>query len=93
MSIVRSDKKIPAGLLAIFLGYFGVHKFFLGYRRAGLTMLVLYGIGVLLSFVFGIGGILLGGLHLVSFIEGIIYLTRSDTDFYFQYVRGRREWF
>ncbi|MDA0727976.1 MAG: TM2 domain-containing protein, partial [Cyanobacteria bacterium] len=31
-----SNKKLAAGLLAIFLGSFGVHKFVLGYNTAGL---------------------------------------------------------
>ena len=35
-----SNKKLAAGLLAIFFGSFGVHKFVLGYNNAGIIMLV-----------------------------------------------------
>ena len=35
-----SNKKLAAGLLGIFLGSFGVHKFVLGYNKAGIIMLV-----------------------------------------------------
>ena len=35
-----SNKKLAAGLLGIFLGSFGVHKFVLGYNNAGIIMLV-----------------------------------------------------
>ena len=29
----------------------------------------------------------------ISLIEGIIYLTKSDEDFYRLYVLGKKEWF
>ena len=35
-----SGKKIPAALLAFFLGVFGVHKFYLGYKKQGIIMLL-----------------------------------------------------
>jgi len=31
----KSEKKLIAGLLGIFLGYLGIHKFYLGYTKAG----------------------------------------------------------
>ena len=36
------NKKMLAGLLAIFLGAFGVHKFILGYKKEGIIMPVSY---------------------------------------------------
>ncbi|MGZ0015593.1 TM2 domain-containing protein [Yeosuana sp. AK3] len=36
-----SNKKILAGVLAIFLGVFGVHKFVLGYTKEGVIILVI----------------------------------------------------
>ena len=33
-----SNKKLAAGLLGILLGSFGIHKFVLGYTKAGLIM-------------------------------------------------------
>ena len=35
-----SNKKMVAGLTGIFLGSLGIHKFVLGYTRAGVIMLV-----------------------------------------------------
>ena len=63
-----SNKKLAAGLLAIFLGSFGVHKFVLGYNTAGLIMLL---VTVLTC---GVAGFVMG---VIGIIEGIIYLTKS----------------
>ena len=35
-----SNKKLAAGLLGVFFGSFGVHKFVLGYKNASIIMLV-----------------------------------------------------
>jgi len=74
-----SEKKLLAGLFAILLGGFGVHKFYLGYTKAGI-------IQILLS-VFCLVG------HGIAIIEGIIYLTRTDEEFVRTYVQGKKEWF
>jgi TM2 domain-containing membrane protein YozV len=76
----RSEKKITAGILGILLGGFGVHKFYLGYTKAGIIQLVL---GIVTC---GVAGI-------VGFIEGIIYLTKSDEEFDRTYVQNQKEWF
>src|SRR5690606_5583162 len=47
----QENKKILAGVLAIVVGAFGVHKFILGYNKEGI-------IQILLSFLCGIGGII-----------------------------------
>jgi hypothetical protein len=31
--------------------------------------------------------------HVVGIIEGVIYLSKSDADFYQTYVVGKRSWF
>lgn len=36
-----SKNKIVAGLLAFFLGYLGIHRFYLGYNKIGIAQLVL----------------------------------------------------
>jgi TM2 domain-containing membrane protein YozV len=74
-----ADKKIIAGILAILVGGFGVHKFILGYTNEGIIQLVL-------GLCFGIGGI-------IGIIEGIIYLTKSDEEFVRTYIQGRKGWF
>lgn len=86
------NKKILAGILAIFLGWVGIHKFILGYQKEGIILLVASIIGMATSCLF-IGGFILTATWLVGFIEGIIYLTKSDEEFYNTYQAGRRPWF
>ena len=84
---VLSDKsKVAAGLLAIFLGALGIHKFYLGYKKEGIIMLVICLLGFLLLF----GPMV---MSVIGLIEGIIYLTKSDAEFYEVYVQGRKGWF
>ncbi|WP_264525683.1 TM2 domain-containing protein [Flavobacterium sp. N502536] len=54
----EENKKVVAGILAILLGFLGIHKFYLGYNK-----------------------------------EGIIYLTRTDEEFYQTYQVGQKGWF
>ena len=77
----QENKKILAGVLAILLGYFGVHKFILGYNKEGIILLVISLISC------GIVGSVIG------LIEGIVYLTKSDAEFYQTYQVGKRPWF
>jgi TM2 domain-containing membrane protein YozV len=86
--IPGSEKKIVAGVLAIVLGGLGIHKFYLGYTRAGIIMLVVS--LVIGAFTCGGGYGLMG---IVGLIEGIIYLTKTDSDFVATYVTGKKEWF
>jgi TM2 domain-containing membrane protein YozV len=79
-----ASKKLAAGLCAILIGSLGIHKFILGYTTAGIIMIL---ITVLTC---GLGGIV---MHIFSIIEGIIYLTKSDEDFYRTYIASKREWF
>jgi TM2 domain-containing membrane protein YozV len=76
--------KIAAGLCGVLLGWLGIHKFILGYQKAGIIMLC---ISVLTC---GYGGIIVG---LIGLIEGIIYLTKSDEEFIQTYVNNKKEWF
>ena len=90
---VSSEKsKVAAGLLGIFLGGFGAHKFYLGYTQEAVIMLVACILGILLSF-FVIGFFVVLGVSVVGLIEGIIYLTKSDADFQRIYVQGKKAWF
>ena len=79
-----SNKKMVAGILALLAGGFGVHKFYLGYTNAGIIMLL----AVVLTC--GFGAIVIGP---IAMIEGIMYLTKSDEEFYETYIRGKKEWF
>lgn len=79
-----ADKKIVAGILGILLGAFGIHKFYLGYTKEGVIMLLV----TLLTL--GFGGFVMG---VIGLIEGILYLTKSDEDFVATYVTGKKGWF
>ncbi len=79
-----SKSKTTAGLLAIFLGGLGIHKFYLGYTTSGIIMLLVS----LLSL-----GILAGVIGIIALIEGIMYLTKSDAEFDATYVVGDKAWF
>ncbi len=86
-----SKDKIAAGLLAIFLGGLGIHKFYLGYTGPGLVYLLVNTIGWIVTiFLLGLPNIALG---IMALIEGIIYLTKSDEEFQQIYVEGNRPWF
>ena len=79
-----SSKKLAAGLCGILLGQLGIHKFILGYNSAGIIMLL---VSLLTC---GVGGIV---MTVIGIIEGIMYLTKSDAEFYERYMVGRKEWF
>jgi len=80
----NSNKRIVAGIIAILFGSLGIHKFILGYQKEGIIMLVIS----FLSF-----GFLAGLVAIVGLIEGIIYLTKSDEEFYQTYQIGSKPWF
>lgn len=85
---VATKDHVAAGLLAIFLGALGIHKFYLGYNTAGFIML---GVSVLGSLVtLGIAG---GVTVVLGLVEGIIYLTKTQTEFDREYVYNKKEWF
>jgi len=69
---VASKSKTTAGLLGIFLGGIGAHKFYLGKIGMGILYLVFCWTYIPV---------------LVGLLEGIIYLTSSDEAFYYKYVR------
>ncbi len=86
-----SKNKVAAGLLAIFLGGLGIHKFYLGFTGPGLVFLLVNTIGFAVTWVMlFIPNVILG---LVAFVEGIIYLTKSDEEFEQLYVVEKKQWF
>ena len=82
-----SSKRVSAGVLGILLGALGVHKFVLGYTKAGVIMLLISIIG---SVLFLVGPVIMG---IIGLIEGIIYLTKSEVEFYNTYVASKKDWF
>ena len=75
----QENKKVLAGIMGILFGSLGIHKFILGYTQEGIIQIVL-------NVFCGLGG-------LIGLIEGIIYLTKSDEDFYQTYQVGKKGWF
>ncbi|RJG40308.1 TM2 domain-containing protein [Motilimonas pumila] len=82
-----SSKKIAAALFAFFLGAFGAHKFYLGYTKQGVIMLLTFIFGFILL---GIPSMVIG---VIAFIEFILYLVKSDEEFEQTYVQGEKGWF
>jgi TM2 domain-containing membrane protein YozV len=78
------SKKLAAGLCGILIGTLGVHKFVLGLTTPGLVMLL---VTVLTC---GIGGMVMWP---IGVIEGILYLTKSDEEFYQRYIVEQQGWF
>jgi len=75
---------MAAGLCGIFLGALGIHKFVLGLTTPGVIMLL---VSLLTC---GFGAIPMG---IIGLVEGIIYLSKSDEDFYEIYVVEKKGWF
>ncbi len=86
------NKKILAGILGIIVGSLGIHKFILGYQKEGFILLGITVVGMVLTCV-GVGVFLVWATGLVGLIEGIIYLTKSDEEFYNTYQVGKKPWF
>ena len=71
LAVISSGRnRIAAALFAFFLGSFGVHKFYLGKVGQGILYLVFFWTAI---------------PALIGFIEGIIYLTKSDEEFWAEY--------
>ncbi|AGC76930.1 TM2 domain-containing membrane protein YozV [Nonlabens dokdonensis] len=88
----QDNKKILAGLLGIFLGGFGIHKFILGYNTEGIILAVVTILGILTSCIL-IGAFFVWIPGTIGLIEGIIYLTKSDEEFYHTYQLNKKAWF
>jgi TM2 domain-containing membrane protein YozV len=80
----QESKRILAGVLAIVIGPLGIHKFVLGYTTQGLVLLgaslFTCGIGVFIT-------------SIISLIEGIVYLSKSDEAFIHTYQLKKTAWF
>jgi TM2 domain-containing membrane protein YozV len=70
--------RTTAGILAILLGAWGVHKFYMGNTMTGIYQILL-------------NCVCAGGI--IGLIEGIIYLTKTDEEFYQTYVVEKKQWF
>ena len=75
------QKKMLTGVLAIVVGWTGVHRFMLGDTTGGIIRLV---ISVLTCTTVG---------WIIGLVEGIIYLTKDDEQFYQEYMVQKKAWF
>ena len=76
--------KVVAGILGILVGSLGIHKFYLGYKKEGLIMLL---VTILTC---GFGGAVMA---VIGLIEGIMYITKSDEEFKATYIDSQKGWF
>lgn len=94
-----ASKKTPAAVLAILLGMFSIHKFILGLSKPGGIMLGLSLVGLL----GGCAGffcfftlpmfIIPAVTSVIGIVEGVIYLQKSDAEFYQLYAVEKKDWF
>jgi TM2 domain-containing membrane protein YozV len=76
----EENKKVVAGILGILLSPFAAHKFYLGYTKTAIIQVV-------------VGLVTCGLGWWIGVIEGILYLTKPDDEFYQTYQVGKKEWF
>ena len=81
------SKKVAAGVVAIVssvfcVGWIGAHKFMLGYKNEGLISLLLSLLCIPMAI-----------FNVIALIEGILYLTKSDEEFYQTYMAEKKGWF
>lgn len=85
--IAIRDRRV-AGVLAMTLGAFGMHKFYLGYHDQGFILLLATILLGLVSFGLGIFAI-----WMVAFAEGMNYFSLSQQEFERIYVEETHNWF
>lgn len=74
VAMYKQKSKMVAGLLAIFLGAFGVHNFYLGYTNKAIVQLVCTIVGMILSCLV-IGAFVVFGMQIWAIVEGVMILT------------------
>lgn len=75
-----SDKsKVAAGLLQIFLGTFGVGRFYMGHVAIGAVQLALTVLGYL-TLLFVVGAVILVGVAFWALLDGIVILAGRPVD-------------
>jgi len=66
IKVVNMKSKLVAGLLAIFLGGFGIHKFYLGQTGQGILMLLFAWTGI---------------PEIIGIFQGVLMLLMTKKDF------------
>ena len=76
----QESKRVLCGVMGLLIGSLGIHRFVLGDTTGGILRIVITIVTC------GLGS-------LIGFIEGIIYLTKSDADFVRIYEVEKKAWF
>ena len=86
------SKKVAVGVVAIVFGSLGVHKFIMGLTTGGTIMLLT---SLCFGFTICCVGLPFGfaPMWLIGIVEGIIYLSKSDEEFYRDYAIEEKQWF
>jgi len=82
------SKRLSSGLLGIFLGCFGAHKFVLGYTGEGFIYLSISILGGIITC-----GIATAIAYTLAMIESIMYLTKTPEEFKRLYIDKKTAWF
>lgn len=89
--------RICAGLLALFLGGVGAHKFYLGYTTQAIILLSINVFALIVTFAIPylapILGLVSTAITIVCIIEAIMYFTKTDAEFNTIYVENSKYWF
>ena len=88
-----AKQRTTAGLLAILLGWTGVHKLYLGRPIPGVILAASFWIGVCCGFLILLPFALCVATLAIGVIEGVIILGKTDEEFEREYVQGKKEWF
>jgi len=75
----RQKLGLIAVVVGVFFGGWGIHRFLMGDTKGGI-------IRVLLTLACGVGAI-------ITTIEGVLYLLKSDEEFHQQYIVEKKAWF
>lgn len=70
----QPKSKFVAALLFFFLGELGIGNFYMGQTNLGIAKLILFFVGVF-TFIFIIGGVILGALWIWKMVEFVMVLT------------------
>ena len=92
--IEGSKSNVTAGLLGIFCGGLGIHRFYLGQGGAGAVYLVgtlcIGGVGALVATSVGAPVYCFNPFALIGFIDGIVYLVADDQTFQSKYAANKK---
>lgn len=76
----QQSQRVLAGVLGLLFGGLGIHRFVIGDTTGGILRIVIFIVTC------GFGG-------LIGFVEGIIYLTKTDAEFVETYQVQKKAWF